>query len=68
MADYSLLCYDSAWWGVLALILSVVVIFSLGAPAMVAYTLYTRRKDLQKEETRELLGVLYYLYREECYW
>ena len=52
----------------LVLVAAVVIFFSLGAPIMIARTLHKRSKDLEKEEVRELLGVLYYLYRKECYW
>jgi len=67
MADYSLHCYTTKWYQMLGLDVLVVVFFSFGAPAFVAGMLYRRRKDLKNENTVKLFGVLYYLYRDECY-
>ena len=67
MADYSLHCYTTKWYQMLGLDMLVVVFFSFGAPAFVAGMLYRRRKDLKNENTVKLFGVLYYLYRDECY-
>eukprot|EP00947_MAST-08B_sp_MAST-8B-sp1_P000323 g323.t1 len=68
MADYSLECYDSAWNGMLALVLVVILGFSLGMPIFFARLLWVRRADLQNPETKKLLGVLYMSYKPDVYW
>ena len=68
MADYSLECYDSAWSGMLALALIVILGFSLGMPILFARLLWKRRAELQNPETKKLLGVLYMSYKPDLYW
>ena len=68
MADYSLECYDSAWNGIAALVLVVILGFSLGMPILFARILWVRRAELQNPETKKLLGVLYMSYKPDLYW
>ena len=68
MADYSLECYDSAWYGMLAPVLLTVLGFALGMPLLFARLLWKRRSELQNPETKKLLGVLYLSYKPDLYW
>eukprot|EP00947_MAST-08B_sp_MAST-8B-sp1_P004597 g4597.t1 len=68
MADYSLECYDSAWNGVLALVVVVILGFSLGMPILFARILWKRRSELQNPDNKKLLGVLYMSYKPDLYW
>ena len=66
--DYSLKCYDTQWWLVSILPIAVIILFSLGAPAMFALTLWRNRETLDDPETEKQLGVLYRPYRRDVYW
>jgi hypothetical protein len=68
MADYSLTCYDSTWYGMLGLVLPTIVGFSFGMPILFARLLWKRRTELQDPETKKLLGVLYMSYKPHLYW
>ena len=66
--DYSLKCYDTQWWLVAVLAMAVIILFSLGAPAMFAFNLWRNRETLDDPETEKQLGVLYMPYRRGVYW
>eukprot|EP00947_MAST-08B_sp_MAST-8B-sp1_P003253 g3253.t1 len=68
MADYSLECYDSTWYAMLAPVVLTIVGFALGMPVLFARLLWKRRAELQTEETKKLLGVLYMSYKPDLYW
>eukprot|EP00947_MAST-08B_sp_MAST-8B-sp1_P001001 g1001.t1 len=68
MADYSLECYDAAWYGMLAPVLLTILGFALGMPLLFAWLLWKRRAELQQPETKKLLGVLYLSYKPDLYW
>eukprot|EP00947_MAST-08B_sp_MAST-8B-sp1_P004654 g4654.t1 len=68
MADYSLECYDSTWYAMLAPVVLTIVGFALGMPVLFARLLWKRRAELQNEETKKLLGVLYMSYKPDLYW
>eukprot|EP00947_MAST-08B_sp_MAST-8B-sp1_P002389 g2389.t1 len=68
MADYSLECYDTAWYGMLAPVLLTIFGFALGMPLLFARLLWKRRAELQNPETKKLLGVLYLSYKPDLYW
>eukprot|EP00947_MAST-08B_sp_MAST-8B-sp1_P004197 g4197.t1 len=68
MADYSLECYDAAWYGMLAPVLLTILGFALGMPLLFARLLWVRRTELQKPETKKLLGVLYMSHKPKLYW
>eukprot|EP00947_MAST-08B_sp_MAST-8B-sp1_P006177 g6177.t1 len=62
-ADYSLKCYDATYSGMAVLAIAVVVLFSIGIPIFFAVVLWKKRKQLQDDETKRLLGVLYLSYK-----
>ena len=68
MADPTLICDDSRWWAFSVLVVAVLLLFTLGVPIYMAIVLYNRRDVLGTKETKESLGVLYIIYRKECYW
>eukprot|EP00947_MAST-08B_sp_MAST-8B-sp1_P005739 g5739.t1 len=68
MADYSLECYDSTWYAMLVPVVLTIVSFALGMPVLFARLLWKRRTELQTEETKKLLGVLYMSYKPDLYW
>ena len=47
VVDYSLSCHDSEWYGMLAFALSVVGLFSIGTPLLLAWLLWRRREYIQ---------------------
>ena len=68
MADLTLQCRTYGWWAFSIVVVAVLLLFTLGVPALIAIVLYNRRDVLGTKETRESLGVLYMIYREQCYW
>jgi len=66
-SDFSIKCYDSTWWGLVALPLAVFGVFSVGMPIVVVAALYRRRDKLQEADTIERFGVVYFTYKHE-YW
>jgi hypothetical protein len=47
VVDYSLSCHDSEWYRMLAFALSVVGLFSIGTPLLLAWLLWRRREYIQ---------------------
>eukprot|EP00947_MAST-08B_sp_MAST-8B-sp1_P000632 g632.t1 len=68
MADYSLECYDTVWYGMLGPVILTILGFALGMPLLFARLLWVRRAELQNAETKKLLGVLYMSYKPRLYW
>ena len=67
-SDYSLKCYDAEWYRVSILAWLVIVLFSFGVPALFAYVLWRKRKNLDDPAMAKQLGVLYKPYRKDLYW
>ena len=59
MVDYRVVCHDSAWWSMFVFVALVILLFSFGVPAAVAYTLYQNREELNDPEIKRLFGILY---------
>ena len=68
VADYSLKCYDSAYYGMTALAVAIVVFFSFGIPLFFVFILRRNRARLDHPDTKQYLGMLYLSYKPECYW
>ena len=71
MVDYSLVCYEDAWYATLPLALAVLIFFSFGAPLGIAWVLYNRRHSLYVEKGNlkpQPLDILYGIYKQEAYW
>ena len=71
MADYSLVCYDSKWFTFLPLVVGVLVCFSFGMPALIAYTLRKRIGTLYDEHGKakpQPLDILYAIYQPHAYY
>ena len=67
MADYSLVCYDSAWTAQLVPTLLVLFCFTLGLPCGVVGLLWTKRHRLSDPDVTATLGMLYSPYRQDMY-
>ena len=57
--DYSLKCFDQAWYQMLPVVISVIVLFSIGMPLFFSYLLWKRRDTLRDKKTIKLIGILY---------
>eukprot|EP00947_MAST-08B_sp_MAST-8B-sp1_P003342 g3342.t1 len=68
MADMSLECYDTMWFGMLAPVVLTILGFAIGMPVLFARLLWARRTQLQNPDTKKLLGVLYMSYKPDLYW
>ena len=68
MADFSLICTDPEWYGMLVPVLLVIVLFAFGMPLLFAFLLWRRRNQLDDEKTKKLLGMLYTSYKPDKYW
>jgi hypothetical protein len=68
MEDYSLQCHDSWWFGQLFMILLVLFAFSFGTIFLIAFVLLHRRDELDSEDNKQFLGVLYCVYRPGAYY
>ena len=71
MADYSLECYDSTWFAYLAIVLLVLMLFSLGTPCVIAYVRYARRATLYDADGApkpQPLDVLYAIYHPRAFY
>jgi hypothetical protein len=53
--DYSIVCYDGLWWGMLPLVLFVGIVVAFGVPASIVFLLQRHRLDRARlrAETRE---------------
>jgi hypothetical protein len=69
MVDYSLKCYDSQWYAMLALVLAVLVLFSVGLPVASAIVLWQKGGRVLKtdKDVKLMWGVLYLPYRPAAY-
>ena len=71
MADYSIECFDSAWYAYLVIVVLVLVFFSFGTPVAIAYVLYTRRDTLYEDNGTpkpQPLDVLFAIYRPGAFY
>eukprot|EP00947_MAST-08B_sp_MAST-8B-sp1_P001888 g1888.t1 len=68
MADMSLECYDTMWFGMLVPVVMTILGFAIGMPLLFVRLLWVRRKELENPETKRLLGVLYMSYKPGLYW
>ena len=57
--DYSLKCFDKAWYQMLPVVIAVIVLFSIGMPLFFSYLLWKRRDTLRDKKTMKLIGILY---------
>ena len=68
MADYSLICTESAWYSMLAPVLLVIVLFAFGMPLLFAGLLWRRRHELDDPKTKRMLGMLYSSFKPDLYY
>eukprot|EP00947_MAST-08B_sp_MAST-8B-sp1_P005280 g5280.t1 len=69
MADYSIKCYDSAYWSMFVLVATVLLLFSAGMPIGNAILLWKYRSKLESDEdVKKLLGTLYTSYTPRHYY
>jgi hypothetical protein len=70
MADYSVRCYDAAWFAFLPLVVLVLLGFSLGTPAIIVLVLRRQRDRLYDENGKpkpQPLDILYAVYQPKAY-
>jgi hypothetical protein len=53
MVDYGLKCNDSAWYGMMVLVVLVLLFLAIGAPVMIAWVLYKKRDKIKAEAKAE---------------
>ena len=71
MADYSIECFDTKWYFYLFIVLQILVFFSIGTPAVMAYVLRKRRDTLYEDDGKvkdQPLDILYAIYQPKAYY
>jgi hypothetical protein len=68
VSDFTIQCLDDRWYRYLGAMVTMLIIYPIGIPAVFGTTLYLNRKHLMNPGIRMQLGFLYEAYHLEIWW
>ena len=66
-ADLSVVCFDSSWWALFPFGLLGLLVYVIGIPLVMSYSLWKVRDTLWMPETMRVYGLMYRLFRRDFY-